>query len=74
MTNKKQRLASVFFTDRAQAVWKKLNHLDAIKFELNSDIEDKTESIRIDKENLELDYTCANISYKPAAMIADRTK
>lgn len=61
-------------TKRAQAVWKKLNHLDAIKFELNSDIEDKTESIRIDKENLELDYTCANISYKPAAMIADRTK
>lgn len=49
---------------RAQAAWEKLNHLEDVKFKLSLDIEDKSETIRIDKENLELDDTCANISYK----------
>ncbi|EZA60445.1 Tektin-2 [Ooceraea biroi] len=61
-------------TKRAQAVWEKLNHLETVKFELNLDIEDKNETIRIDKENLELDHTCANISYKPKTLITEGTK
>ncbi|XP_072748508.1 tektin-B1 [Anoplolepis gracilipes] len=53
------------FTNRAQAAWEKLNHLENMKFKLSLDIEDKNETIRIDKGNLQLDDTSANISYKP---------
>lgn len=51
-----------------QAAWEKLNCLEEVKFKISLDIEDKNETIRIDKENLELDRTCANISYKPNAL------
>ncbi|XP_029173358.1 tektin-2-like [Nylanderia fulva] len=53
------------FTNRSQAAWEKLNHLEDVKFKLSLDIEDKSETIRIDKGNLELDGICANLSYKP---------
>lgn len=58
---------------RAQAAWEKLNHLGDVKFKLSLDIEDKDETIRIDKESLELDGTCANISYKPRTSITEKT-
>ncbi|KYM98067.1 PREDICTED: tektin-2 [Cyphomyrmex costatus] len=61
------------FTKRAQAAWEKLNRLEALKFRLNLDIEDKNETIRIDKDNLELDHTSANISYKPRTPV-DKTR
>ncbi|XP_012233527.1 tektin-2 isoform X2 [Linepithema humile] len=61
-------------TKRVQAAWEKLNHLERIKFELNLDIEDKNDTIRIDKGNLKLDHMCANISYKPKTSIcAEKT-
>ncbi|XP_070151399.1 tektin-B1 [Polyergus mexicanus] len=60
-------------TNRAQAAWEKLNHLEDVKFKLSLDIEDKNETIRIDKENLELSETCANISYKPRVSITEKT-
>ncbi|XP_012531688.1 tektin-B1 [Monomorium pharaonis] len=56
-------------TKRAQAAWEKLKHLEAVKFKLNLDIEDKNETIRIDRENLEMDRAYANISYKPKTVI-----
>ncbi|XP_053971200.1 tektin-2 isoform X2 [Hylaeus anthracinus] len=55
-------------TDRIQAAWEKLNRLEAVRFEVDLDIEDKDETIRIDQDNLNLDRTCANISYKPNAL------
>ncbi|GAB1869917.1 Tektin [Camponotus japonicus] len=61
------------FTNRAQAAWEKLNHLEDVKFKLSLDIEDKSETIRIDKGNLELDDICANISYKPRTSITEKT-
>ncbi|XP_035731900.1 tektin-B1-like [Vespa mandarinia] len=57
-----------FLTDKVQAAWEKLNCLEEVKFKISLDIEDKNETTRIDKENLELDRTCANISYKPNAL------
>ncbi|XP_032664952.1 tektin-B1 isoform X2 [Odontomachus brunneus] len=51
--------------DRVQTAWEKLNSLESVKFDLSVDTQDKNETIKIDKENLELDRTCANISYKP---------
>ncbi|XP_076622262.1 tektin-2 isoform X2 [Colletes latitarsis] len=55
-------------TDRIQAAWEKLNRLETVKFKVELDIEDKDETIKIDKDNLNLDRTCANISYKPNAL------
>lgn len=49
---------------RVQAAWEKLNRLEEIKFKVNLDLQDKIETIEIDRENLNLDRTCANISYK----------
>lgn len=50
--------------ERCQATWEKLNRLAEVKFKLTLDINDKTESIEIDKDQLELDKNCANITYK----------
>ncbi|KAG7211945.1 hypothetical protein KM043_011154 [Ampulex compressa] len=55
-------------TNRVQAAWEKLNRLEEVKFKVDLDIEDKEETIKIDKQNLDLDRTCANISYKPNAL------
>ncbi|EFN79055.1 tektin-2 [Harpegnathos saltator] len=61
-------------TKRVQTAREKLNTLDSIKFDLDMDIEDKNETIKIDKENLVLDRTCANISYKPTLPISEKTR
>jgi len=50
--------------DRCQAAWEKINRLEEVRFKLQLDINDKMESIAIDKDQLTLDRTCANISYK----------
>lgn len=55
-------------TDRVQAAWEKLNRLEEVRFAVDLDLEDKDETIKIDNENLKLDRTCANISYKPNAL------
>lgn len=55
-------------TTRVQAAWEKLNRLEEVKFKVQLDIEDKDETIKIDKENLSLDRTCANISNRPNAL------
>ncbi|XP_077278867.1 tektin-2 [Temnothorax americanus] len=60
-------------TKRVQAAWEKLNRLEAFKFKLSLDIEDKIETIRIDRKNLELDHACANLSYKPKTLAIDKT-
>lgn len=59
---------------RAQAAWEKLNHMEDVKFKLSTDIEDKNETIRIDKENLELNDTYANMSYKPRTLTTEKTE
>lgn len=74
MCLKKKFLIFLFVCCRAQAAWEKLNHLEDVKFKLSLDIEDKSETIRIDKENFELDDTCANISYKPRMSITEKTE
>lgn len=48
--------------------------MESVKFDLNVDTQDKNETIKIDKENLELDRTCANISYKPTLSIGEKTR
>lgn len=50
--------------DRCQTSWEKLNRLEEVKFKLVLDINDKGETMEIDKEQLKLDRNCANISYK----------
>ncbi|XP_076248354.1 tektin-B1 [Calliopsis andreniformis] len=55
-------------TERVQASWEKLNRLEEVRFQVELEVEDKDETIRIDQENLSLDRTCANISYKPNAL------
>ncbi|XP_076649780.1 tektin-2 isoform X2 [Halictus rubicundus] len=55
-------------TSRIQAAWEKLNRLEEVRFKVSLEVEDKDETIKIDKENLSLDRTCANISYKPNAL------
>ncbi|KAI4484374.1 hypothetical protein M0802_013119 [Mischocyttarus mexicanus] len=42
--------------------------IDMLNYPLQITAEYKNETTRIDKENLELDRTCANISYKPNAL------
>ncbi|XP_050459754.1 tektin-2 [Cataglyphis hispanica] len=61
------------FTNKAQAAWEKLNHLEDVKFKLSTDIEDKNETIRIDRENLEMNDTCVNMSYKPRTLTTEKT-
>ena len=51
-----------------QAAWEKLNRLEEVRFQMQLEIEDKDETIKIEKENLDLDQTCANISYKHNAL------
>ncbi|XP_012284143.1 tektin-2 [Orussus abietinus] len=60
--------AKKLLTDRVQAAWEKLNRLEEVKFTLGLDLENKIEAINIDKGNLNLDVTCADISYKPNAL------
>ncbi|XP_078040896.1 tektin-B1 [Augochlora pura] len=55
-------------TQRIQAAWEKLNRLEEVRFKIALEVEDKDETIKIDKENLSLDRTCANISFKPNAL------
>ncbi|CAL7936308.1 unnamed protein product [Xylocopa violacea] len=55
-------------TARVQAAWEKLNRLEEVRFTIQLEVEDKDETIQIEKENLSLDRTCANISYKPNAL------
>ncbi|XP_076760250.1 tektin-B1 [Xylocopa sonorina] len=55
-------------TARVQAAWEKLNRLEEVRFTIQLEVEDKDETIKIEKENLSLDRTCANISYKPNAL------
>lgn len=50
--------------ERCQAAWEKLNKLEEIRFKLNLELNDKTEAIEIDKDQLTLDKNCANISFK----------
>jgi len=57
-----------------QTALEMLKNLEATRFELNLNIENKDESIKIDKENLELDPACPNISFKPQSLIAEGNK
>lgn len=50
--------------ERSQAVWEKINRLEEIKFQLNLDLNDKTEAVEIDREQLGLDKKSACITYK----------
>ncbi|XP_017781142.1 PREDICTED: tektin-B1, partial [Nicrophorus vespilloides] len=50
--------------ERCQAAWEKINRLEEVRFKLTLDINDKQESIELDKDQLTLDKNCANISYK----------
>ncbi|XP_018575761.1 tektin-B1 [Anoplophora glabripennis] len=50
--------------ERCQAVWEKLNKLEEVKFKLNLEINDKSEALEIDRDQLNLDKNCANITFK----------
>lgn len=50
--------------DRCQGAWEKINRLEEVKFKLVLDVNDKTEAIEIDKDQLTMDKNCANISFK----------
>ncbi|KAF2903482.1 hypothetical protein ILUMI_02716 [Ignelater luminosus] len=50
--------------DRCQSAWEKINRLEEVKFKVQLDINDKNETIEIDKDMLTLDKNCANISFK----------
>ncbi|KAF5305599.1 hypothetical protein FQR65_LT07679 [Abscondita terminalis] len=50
--------------ERCQSTWEKISRLEEVVFKLNLDINDKNESIEIDKEQLGQDKDCANISFK----------
>jgi len=57
-----------------QAALEKLKNLESISFELSLNIEDKDETIKIDKENLELGPACPNISFKPKTLVPEKNK
>ncbi|CAK1579553.1 unnamed protein product [Parnassius mnemosyne] len=50
--------------DRCQSAWEKINRLEVVKFKLQLDLNDKNEALQIDKDMLNLDKDCANITYK----------
>ncbi|XP_059058639.1 tektin-B1-like isoform X2 [Achroia grisella] len=50
--------------DRCQSAWEKINKLEVVKFKLQLDLNDKNEALQIDKDMLNLDKDCANITYK----------
>lgn len=50
--------------DRCQSAWEKINKLEVVKFKLQLDLNDKNETLQIDKDMLSLDKDCANITYK----------
>lgn len=50
--------------DRCQATWEKLNRLNEVRFKVNLDLNDKKETIAIDKDQLTMDKSCANITEK----------
>ncbi|KAL4707299.1 hypothetical protein ACJJTC_019837 [Scirpophaga incertulas] len=50
--------------DRCQSAWEKINKLEVVKFKLQLDLNDKNETLQIDKDMLTLDKECANITYK----------
>ncbi|GLV34019.1 uncharacterized protein CBL_11098 [Carabus blaptoides fortunei] len=54
--------------DRCQASWEKLNRLQEVRFKLTLEIDNKEESVAIDKDQLTLDKNCANISFKLDAL------
>ncbi|XP_066153766.1 tektin-2 [Euwallacea fornicatus] len=50
--------------ERCQTAWEKINVLNEVRFKLNMHISDKQEAIEIDKDQLNLDKNCGNISFK----------
>lgn len=50
--------------DRCQSAWEKINKLEVVKFKLQLDLNDKKEALAIDRDMLNLDADCANITYK----------
>ncbi|XP_015119462.1 tektin-2 [Diachasma alloeum] len=55
-------------TEKIHAAWVKLNKLEEVKFQLNLDLDDKTETIAIDGDNLIMNRNSGGISYKPNAL------
>lgn len=55
-------------TETIQAAWEKLNRLEEIRFQVNLDLEDKTEALIIDRDNANLNRDSASISYKPNSL------
>ncbi|XP_018319190.1 tektin-2 [Agrilus planipennis] len=50
--------------ERCQSAWEKLNRLEEVKFKLELEINDKGEAIEIEKDQLNFDRNCANITFK----------
>lgn len=50
--------------ERCQSTWEKINRLEEVRFKVNLDINDKGETVELDRDQLTLDKNCANISYK----------
>ncbi|CAG9760477.1 unnamed protein product [Ceutorhynchus assimilis] len=50
--------------ERCQAAWEKHNKLNEVRFKLSLEINNRHESIEIDKHQLSLDKNCADISFR----------
>lgn len=50
--------------DQCQAAWEKLNRLEEVKFKLSLEIDNKKEAQEIDVGQLNINKSCANITFK----------
>lgn len=55
-------------TERCQTAWEKINRMKEVQFQLNLDLNDKSEVLETDQEMLKLHKDCANISFKPDSL------
>ncbi|XP_016842708.1 tektin-2 [Nasonia vitripennis] len=55
-------------TNHIQIAWDKLNRLEDIKSKVIHELRDKSEAIKIDRENYDLSRTFPNFTYKPYAL------
>jgi tektin-2 len=53
------------FQDKCEDAWDKLANLEEIRAKLELDLQDKTEALKIDMDQLELSHHSSSLSHKP---------
>jgi tektin-2 len=51
--------------NKCEDAWDKLSHLEEIRAKLELDLQDKTEALKIDMDQLELSHHSSSLSHKP---------